>query len=251
MLEPWRSQYLQAMGVEIYLPRRELPAAAPSPEWEWDESAYQILTTAPSNAMVSIALSDSITDVAPAQRRNPVAPVMPAVDSPAVNRQRTPGPAPAKTAAAPTLQIKLQIALSESGVLIIDDLPAQPRLRNEMQRLWGNLLFALQKKPTTLQLEQFDWPLSNLRNKQIELNETAARETLAGFLSKKIQSGNVQTIILLGENAQHWISQSQFQHLAGEHPLCWLSSIGTPSILSDPRRKQQWWLDLRQFALPH
>ena len=247
MLEPWRSHYLQAMGVEVYLPRRELPAAAPSPQWEWDESAYQ--TSDEENQ--PIALSQSIADMAPTQRRNSNAPELASVETGAANRQKIPSPTPAKTTAAPTLQIKLQIALSESGVLIIDDLPALPRQRQETQRLWGNLLFALRSKSSILQLEQFDWPLPNLRNKQIELNETAARETLAGFLNKKIQSGNVQTIILLGENAQRWINPTQLQQLVDAPPLRWLSSISTQVVFADPRRKQQWWLDLRQLALPH
>ena len=249
MLEPWRSHYLQAMGVEIYLPRRDLPAAAPSPQWLWDEDAYQ--TAESSAANEAVVLRESLAETTPAQRRNPVAPALPTVENRAVTRDRNSDSTPAKTPAAPSLQIKLLIALSERGVLIIDDVPAQPALRNQVQRLWDNLLFALQNKSSTLHLEQFDWPLPNLRNKQIELNETAARETLIGFLSKKIQSGNVQTIILLGENAQRWINPAQFQHLAAEHPLRWLNSLGTQTVLSDPQCKRQWWLDLRQIALPH
>jgi hypothetical protein len=145
-------------------------------------------------------------------------------------------------AAAPALRIRLSITASDSGILIIDD--ALPAARNEAQRLLANLLFALQGRAVGLKMEPFEWPLPNLRNRQIDLNEQAARETLAGLLNRKIL-GDVKTILLLGNNAQHWIDASLQQALAAERVLSWGLSLSAASVLNDPILKRQWWQDLR------
>ncbi|MET0378501.1 MAG: hypothetical protein ABW049_05845 [Spongiibacteraceae bacterium] len=236
MLEPWRSQYLRALGVEIYLPRFPLPGAAPSLELEWDdfvaaeiEQLAAVDEPVPGVSMPrsspSAVLPDGGLKSAPAARNVPAsAPTVP-------------------VSATPALRIKLIVAASDSGVLIIDE--AVSNTRNDSQRLLTSLLFALQGKPANLKIETFDWPLPNLRNRSIELNEDAARETLTGLLQRKVVEGDVRTILLLGANAQRWIDVSVQQALTADRQLVWGKSLSTAAVLNDLTLKRQWWTDLR------
>jgi hypothetical protein len=239
MLEPWRSQYLQALGVEVYRARYTLPAAAPSLDVEWDADALVPAEDEEPPIRDEIALAPSIATPA---ARHPSSKLPPVDIESTRNAKTVISPQPVATTAAPSLRIRLSIVASDSGVLIIDD--TLPAARNEPQRLLGNLLFALQGRSVNLKLEPFEWPLPNLRNRQIELNEQAGRETLAGLLSRKIQ-GDVRTILLLGDNAQGWIDASLRETLATDRPLRWGLSVSALAVLNAPKLKQQWWQDLR------
>ena len=237
MLEPWRSQYLRALGVDIYLPRYDLPAAGPSVDPEWDETTLAELPQIAAPVADEFVASAPITPrVAAPQLERPVVEQRPArsVDS-----------APALAAArtnTPTLRIKLHVYISDSGVLIIDD--AAPAGRGDAQRLLANLLFALHGKSTQLSGEVFDWPLPSLRNRPLELTEGAARETLAGLLHRKAGEANVHTVLLLGANARHWLNESLRQTLSADRSLRWLASHSSAAVLADPLLKRQWWADL-------
>ncbi len=240
MLEPWRSQYLQALGVEVYVPRFPISAAAPATEIEWDDVIADAFDQ-------PIELDEPIP-VMPLRRSTPSVEELLDVEPVRASSART-APAPTPTVAGtttPKLRIKLIIAASDSGVLIVDDATNIPR--NDSQRLLANLLFALQGKPANLKVETFDWPLPNLRNRAIELNEDAARETLSGLLQRKILDGEVRTILLLGDNAQRWIDASLRQVLSTDKQLAWGVSISSSAVLGDLQLKRQWWLDLRSIA---
>lgn len=241
MLEPWRSQYLRALGVDIYLPRYDLPAAAPSIAPEWDDSVFTDLpqTAAPiveeatASPPVEVGVPAAALERPTAERRSP----RPAETNPAPVSART---------NAPTLRIKLHVYVSDGGVLIIDD--AAPAGRGDAQRLLTNLLFALHGKSTQLSGEIFDWPLPSLRNRPLDLNEDAARETLAGLLHRKVGEANVHTVLLLGANAQHWLNDSLRQTLSADRSLRWLASHSCASVLANPLLKRQWWADLFSVA---
>lgn len=232
MLEPWRSHYLHALGVEVYLPRFPLPGAASSLEPAWDDV---VVVEQPVEV-------DELMSAAPAGRVQPDAePVRVAS-----GRNTSAPTATTSAAATPALRIKLAVAASDNGILIIDD--ATINARNDSQRLLTNLLFSLRGKPTHLKVEVFDWPLPNLRNRAIELNADAARETLSGLLRRKILDGDVRTILLLGDNAQRWIDAPLRQALAADRQLVWGMSISSAAVFGDLQRKRQWWLDLRGIA---
>lgn len=246
MLEPWRSRYLHALGVDVYQPRFPLPAAAPSPEMEWDDEIAL-------EADLPVALNEQLTPTVPARHLSSPAALLDveSVGPRSARNASTPSPAsiPAQKPAnhaTPALRIKLMVAASDSGMLIVDD--ATNTARNDSQRLLANLVFALQRKPVSLKHEAFDWPLPNLRNRAIELNEDAARETLSGLLQRKIVDGNVQTVLLLGEDAQRWIDAPLRERLGADRSLTWGISISALTVLSDLQLKRQWWLDLQNLA---
>lgn len=245
MLEPWRSRYLQAIGVDVYVPRYTLPAAAPSciPEWDAEivvaaPAIQELVMDATHPVTHSKKVSQPIVDVTglsagasrPAQ--NEIEPV-------------------ARTSSANAPRIRLLAALSDSGILIIDDLPAQQARRGELQRLYTQLLFAIQRNDVQIKLEAFEWPLANLRNRQVDLDEIAARETFAAFLNKKIQSAGVRSILLLGSDARRWVDESQRQQLNADTAVTWGLSVSGQHVLAEPLLKRRWWQELRHVGLPH
>lgn len=242
MLEPWRSHYLHALGIEAYLPRYPLPAAAPSPEMEWDDAAFEAVDEP------AVTFDDIAPDTPPARQPSTKPDISSLEASSPVTRhnsvrvEQTRNP----TSAAAVPRLRLSVIASDGGILIVDD--ALPPGRGDAQRLLGNLLFALQQKNENAKAESFEWPLPNLRNSKIELNEQAARETLASFLQRKV-AGHVHTILLLGSNAQRWIDAPLREALAAAHPLRWGLSVSATAVLGDPSLKRQWWQDLRAVAV--
>lgn len=239
MLEPWRSRYLHALGVEVYLPRYPLPSAAPSIELEWDEAPVEPLDDP------AIVFDDAAV-IAPNAKEPVLKPDLPSFDAQPDHRKAHPRVEQQKVAASTTTaavpRLRLSIVASEGGILVIDD--AFPSSRGDAQRLIGSLLFALQQKNESTKVESFEWPLPNLRNSRIELSEQAARETLASFLQRKV-AGNIHTILLLGNAAQQWVDTPLREALAASQPLRWGSSVSTLAVLGDAAFKRQWWQDLR------
>jgi hypothetical protein len=236
MLEPRRSQYLRAMGVDLYASRCGLPAAAPSIVLPWDEA---LDATDDTSLLVDTQRCDHPAPVADAARTDFIPDL--AVEMP----RRSPleiGVASAPRHASVT-EIRLLVAMTDNGSLVIDDLPATSE-RAHCLRLLANLLFALERRSSPLSSEDFQWPLPGLRNRQLARDEQAVRETLLAFIAKKIQR-DVMTIYLLGDSAARWLDESQRQQLGSNQPLRWKLSVATQHVLRDPRLKQRWWRDLR------
>lgn len=95
MREPWRSRYLQAMGVDVYVARQSLPGAAAATVAEWDSAVL-----AGSGAAVEVAARDS------AQQRTAAAPAdysaYPEVVTEAITTHEEHSAAPENTAANPS-----------------------------------------------------------------------------------------------------------------------------------------------------
>ena len=245
MLEPWRSDYLHAMGVDIYAPKFVLPGAGPSILADWDESSL----VAPEATAELVKTEQALIDTS--QRAKPAAPAVeglarssnlsvsasnPARQSSDNVRERQ---MPERA-----VRIELLVATSDAGILIVDDMPSM-QWRPQVMRLLGNLLYALERKASNLNLEFFEWPLPTLQKRQAPLDESAARETLNGFLAKKLSSGGIDAVYLLGDNANHWVSAELRSTLAAQHPICWCSSVGAMDVLRDPPLKVRWWKTLR------
>ncbi len=233
MPEPQRSRYLSAIGVDVYVSRHILPAAAPTiiPEWEEYAGATEELVTVEDSLSravepASVTFSAGIPDLvvaAPRQVRQ---------DSDVVDAARS-------TAVA---EIRLLVALSEDGSLIVDDLPTSAE-RPHCLRLLGNMLFAMERGSSSLNADAFEWPLPGIRNPQLARGEQAARETLHAFIARKLQR-EPATVYLLGDRATYWLDESLRKQLGAGRSLRWKLSVSAQAVLRDARLKQRWWLDL-------
>jgi hypothetical protein len=232
MLEPSRSRYLAALGIDVYVPRVVLPGAGASVLCEWDEQA---LAETAEPAGIPELLGKTF---GAALEPNPVAsipaPVLageqkPVRPAPARDVQRTEQPVP---------RFALSIVLAANGVLLIDDAPASSAVRNDYQRLLGNFLNAVNKDGQFV-LDLFAWPLRN--SPPIVQGEAAAKETLAAHLYKQIQQRGIKTVLLLGESAQRWVC------LESPELNC-IRSNSLLGCLRDPSLKRQLWHDVRGMA---
>jgi hypothetical protein len=229
MLEPTRSRYLAALGIDIYVPRAVLPGALVSPPCEWE------------------ALSTG--DIAePARRPELNAPASalkaaPPISAPLIDTVRKPvQPIPVRTPRNPDAIIPkfaLSVVLAANGVLLIDDAPPTSAIRNEYQRLLGGFLQAVNSDPQ-FALEIFFWPLRN--SSPIAQDENAAKETLAAYLQKQIQQRSIKTVLLLGAVAQRWVALDDAQ-------LRYIRSNSLLGCLSDPSLKRQLWNDVRELSV--
>jgi hypothetical protein len=233
MLEPRRSQYLDAMGVDVYVPRAILPGARVSEACAWDASAIIAATAEPrAEAAAAVAV---LSDAAPARQQTAAA--REPRRAPATEPARAAAPAAAANAIP---RFALSIVGSDNGVLIVDDAPPASVARADYLRLLGNVLLALQGKTTALALDVFAWPM--VRNAQIDQSAVAAREALAAYLQKQFANRGVHTVLLLGANAGQWAIPA-----SADAPV-YATSISVWSCLREPQLKRQLWHDLRHLA---
>lgn len=247
MLEPWRSQYLRALGVEVYLSRRPLLGAGPSHDVLWDETALMSLSSA-KIAGAAVPVEASIPASASAVRHERPVPALDDLAPPSRRAVPSAESVAPQAGTTPSVRVRLMVATADNGVMFVDDMPGNGR---DVQRLLGNLLFALQGRSAALRVEAFDWPLPTLRNGPLALTAEAARETLSAFINRKIVDGRVHTVLVLGTNAQRWLDGSMRQSLSGGGELRWAYSVSAGAVLSDALLKRRWWQDLRAAVQTH
>lgn len=250
MLEPRRSRYLRALGIDSYVPRVVLPGARPSVACEWEVAAEPVASpVAESAAAVLEGLAPPPVTGTPAAERPVAVSRAPEIDlQPAAPRltEQAPATPAAKPAAKSTdaeeaPRIALAIAVG-GGVLVVDDAPANPAERGELQRLLGNILFALRSDGAAPVLDVFLWPM--LKQPQLDRSAAAARETLAAHIQNQIQRNAVHTVLLLGGAARQWVEIDA----AG---LRCVHSVSALECLRAPATKRQLWQDIRHLAAVH
>jgi hypothetical protein len=230
MLEPWRSRYLQAMGVDIYLPRLQLPGARESVVCGWDATAIGQME--PAEAVVAPAPTEDVSTDAiaapPAVRRATVIDVELARPAPAAPVSRP----PARADADAIPHFSLQLVRTDIGVLVVDDAPGRDSPRADYQRFIANLLYALYRRQAQISTDLFLWPMA--KNPSQDHSEQAARESLGARLHRELTERGVQTLLVLGETAAHWVDR--------ELPA--LHGVSGWVCLGDGAAKRQLWLQL-------
>lgn len=237
MLEPMRSRYLAALGVDMYVPQVILPGAKLSTACEWDVAMLEASIPAAAPVIESIKTEVAQTlEITP-----PRVAVVEAEKKPA--RQSTQPFITQPTAATVVVpKFALSIVLAANGILLIDDAPVSQSARSEYERLLGNFLTAV-NKDGQFSLDIFFWPMH--KSAQIVQDENAAKETLAAHLHKQIQQRALHTVLLLGEAAQRWVD------LTLNHDAQALRCIRSTSLLAclrEPTLKRQLWSDVRELS---
>ncbi len=244
MLEPLRSQYLAALGIDNYVPRFILPVAKSSAPCEWLETLEENPnTSAPIDARVVV--DQSVNQQARAEKSADEtlrrAPIIDAVSKRAnENANATSASAPAT--ALPTNdapQFALSIVLAAGGLLLIDAAPASSAERSAYQKLLNNMLPALRPAAAQYVLDIFIWP--HTRQPKVARDANAAIETLAAFLHKQIQQRAVDTVLLLGETAQRWCTLA-------DTDVRVVKSTSLLACAQDPALKRPLWNDIRHLA---
>lgn len=85
-------------------------------------------------------------------------------------------------------------------------------------------------------IAQFDWPIHN--NRQLDLGEDAARTSVAAFVSRKLEEHRCRGLVLLGQPCVQRVP-------VGEIATVTVSTASSADILANPAIKAQVWRDLR------
>jgi hypothetical protein len=199
LLEPWRTRYLDALGIEQWIARAPLPNAAPSIVPLWSE----VPEAEPEPAPAAVAPVEAEVR-APVAGRAPSR--LPEVDV----QRRAPAPAEMEAAAdaAPqsrrnTVHFSL-LMVRLSGDLMVVDAPQGTHPINDYLRLAAQVGRALGADPAALTHDIFNWPIAH--HPRLATDHAAASEALTGCLSQQLQ-GERRRLLVLGEAAQRWISR--------------------------------------------
>jgi hypothetical protein len=229
MHELTRLAYLDAMGIDSYVPRGSLPAAAPSRHLQVirralpgsDPERPAVPVAAPTgNASAQLKAS---LGVATERSR---AGWVPADTGPAVPAQGT--------AEMPVFSLA---AVGLGGWYWLDEIPPGRDLGHEYLQLLQAIAAALGMDAGQPVFEQFNWPLHT--STQLDRDEEAARGGLGGFLARRFERYQPTGVILLGEMEQGWFDRE----LLRSHRV--VATVSAWKMLREPALKRQAWTDLQ------
>lgn len=221
MNELQRLTYLQAMGVDTYVSRIQLPGAAQT-------RRLAIVSRANEMPTADVDVND------PVARQS--SPVIPRVDSLVAS------PAASATTvrvATPAVSFNMA-AVFAGGVAWLEALEGRP-LAREQVKLIHAMARAINGDVAVPKVAQFDWPMHSSR--QLDQGLDAARAALAAFLLRHIEEQDCRGLVSLGEVGAEFIDREQ---LAG---VTCVTTLSTFAMLESPARKKQVWSDLQPLAL--
>lgn len=232
MNELRRMAYLDAMGIDSYVSRHQLPGAAPS------QRLAVVRADLPAPATEAVPAPPQAAEIA-----------MPRIDS----GSRRARPRPAHRPAPPTAATPGQVprfslaAIVSGGWLWLEDLGGQPLATEQVQlvqamatalaRLCGAPSPAAQERPV---VARFDWPIHH--NRQFDQGEDAARAALAAFVGRKLEQHSCRGLVLLGEPCRDRLPLAEFDTTPVGH------TPGSAALLADPALKKTAWQDLLALA---
>lgn len=269
--EQLRHQWLEAIGIDSWLPRQPLPGAAPPADWvadfcypqddtaadyaEYEASTEQVT---PSKAKPDAAGAaraprsggidteallgdlDAKGKPKPVPKPAPVADVTDSASVSAAAEQKPVEPAP---------HFKLAY-LVRGDLLIVDSMP--PHHREGFSRQHKRLLYGITSAlGLTAEQELSDpamlpWPM--LASKTLDQGPTEARLAVEHKLKRTLEfRPGITRILLLGDAAMHWVTGEPFKQ--GELPplsgcRC-AASISLSELLRLPERKAELWQDIQ------
>jgi hypothetical protein len=237
-----RMAYLEALGIDSYVSRTQLPGAA----------LTRRLAIAPTRAMpvpqvagnpIARALS------APAKQRDagtgpgvsPVARIQDAVPLPPRDEQ-----SPPRAAAVPRFSLTAIVA---GDWLWLEELVGMPLTQEQVQLVQSMArALVLHREPRTEAgtsaarpggappaVAQFDWPIHT--NHQLDISVEAARASVAGFVGRRLEQHGCRGLVLLGQSCALRVPLQEVKILT-------VSTASSADILAQPALKRTVWRDL-------
>lgn len=258
MDEHLRIEYLTALGIDMYIPRRQLPGARPSPVAVGRPS----LTSAPASSPRSLIpespaermmtrgnevgihqLVDALVEDKTTQRQ-----LAPSRVEQQTNQRKQQQPETATVDSA-TIRFVLNCWRVSPDLMVIDS--HQPGRALPTGTLLGNILRAIGLPASLPPADTLRWPVI----RQSEARLTDAREMVAGFLAGHMQARPAKSVWLLGEAAVRACTDCDMpmaECLGKELQLPSLEApaLALPSLLEmlvDPRLKVVTWHAIRRF----
>ena len=221
MNELSRLAYLEAMGINSYVSRQQLPGAA--------TTRRLVVRRKDSVAATSLAPSHK-----PAKAEEAAIPRFDIEPRAVSDRANQSAAVPEKAETTPTVRFNLA-AVAVGGFIWLEELAGRP-LAQEQVHLMHAMARAVSPEAANPKVAQFDWPMHN--NQQLDLGEDAARSSVASFLSRRMQQLGCTGLILLGEACQNRVPLEQF----GSARI--VRTVSAADMLSRPTLKKQAGQDL-------
>jgi len=224
MNELRRMAYLDALGVDAYVSRRQLPGAA-------ETRRLAVARPAPAGAPRPGSPPAQIT---------PLPEVVTALDTRPTTREQTAQTPTTPESGAPVPRFSLSAIVAGDWLWLeeLGDMPltmAQVQLVDAMARALHRARTgtAPAGKPDTA---QFDWPIHT--NRQLALDEEAARAAVAGFVRRRLEQFRCTGLVLLGQTCRGRVP-------AAELDVPVVHTASSADILARPGLKPQVWCDLQ------
>lgn len=232
---------LDAMGIQAYVSREQLPGAAVT-------RRLAIVRSAPSAAPLQRVPATSAGALpTPSTVGAPPITRLPQIEAPA------PAPEPARRPAAATVHSAAPLRFSLAAVvaggwLWLEEID-HSGMRSEQLQLVQGMVRALATAGSGIyrdgqsplqEVEYFRWPLH--QNRQLDQGEEAARHGVAGFVQRRLEVHQCSAMVLMGEDCR---SRVPLQLLDCPRVLVVPS---TANMLASPLAKKQAWRELRSVC---
>lgn len=238
MNELRRMVYLDALGVDSYVSRAQLPGAATTRRLALKSS----IAAVPAPAVMPSPDTVFARPVEPAVEQAP----LPSAPAPETQSRSTPAGLPVPPFSINAirsgrwlwLELCSEMPLTSDQVWLIEAMSVA--LEQEVLHLTadGGDSASVSRKP---KITQFDWPLHN--NHQLGLDADAARASLIGYVERVLQQHRCQGLVLMGQACEQWVSHAQL-----EVPS--VTIVGSAQVLADSSLKRQVWRDLLTLVAP-
>ena len=248
--EPRRRAYLTAMQVVNWLPRTELPFAAPSrPE-----------LLAPLPVPVEMPLVEAVPTASVAAPavvvRSPERPKI-EVPRPSLASTRAPSvteevePAPVKAPVVPPPRFALQLLRSGSCLLLVELVTGEAFQSRDPSYLLLKDMLRAAGLPDSPQIigEPVRWPL--LQRSQLDQGPEAARDFVQGFVMARLEEAPCTCLWLIGLPSVRFAGEADAQAFNREIQVDGLGSAwalpGLELLMDEPQRKADVWQAMRRL----
>ena len=271
-----RQEYLEAMGIQTWFPRCQLPNAQPARPFDWiKEEAERLHQEQPSTPTGTIPTQPD-TSAGTSYRRPRASDILKQahIDDEPLEEDKTTGSTPksnisnSKIADAPrpslgTSQFRLMIQSINDDCLVVAEMPHSGlnQFTRFHQHLLNDILLALKITPanTPLAYGEFIWPLPEQRGLmgRISRDDHSAAEAVCAFLSNQYGFLRRKTILLLGQAAARFVidPQKTFDELRGvqkgaHSEQFYAVTYGLNELMKLPAHKAEAWHDLAPLLKP-
>jgi hypothetical protein len=250
-----RLAYLDAMGIDSFVSRRQLPGAAPTRRLCVVRGPAQVVAE-PLLELQSEPQSEPRAEApgtgrsAVKQAANARAPGLGSelrdslskpVDRASIMPERATSPGLAKPQDEADATPLFSLATCYvGGYFWLEEIPKSRELGNSYLHLLVNLGLALGLDCSRPSAERFDWPMHF--NRHLDQGMESARHAFEGFLRARLERYSVHGVILLGDVNADLLSPGIFSGLETT------VTVSARKMLTQPELKLQAWLDLKRLA---
>ena len=264
--EVQRTAYLDAIGLVRWLPRTQLTAAAPSPDWVFEQPPADLPSASSPQADVS---RPRVEAPAPAARPAKPAPSgrgarpdisaltglddKPQPKAVAPKPVAAPAPSEPQVKAAATSEIpNFKLAYLVCGeYLLIDSLPPHSRegFSRAHQQLAQNILRALGKASELGSASIVTWPM--LTSSSLDQSGAIAAQAVKRKLEVTVRTHELKRALILGQDAARWVVPQEAEldtlrgHKLRHYGLELVVSSSLTQLLHLPSEKAQLWQDIQ------